>query len=418
MKPAILFLEPKGTVLEVVRAAKKRGYVVIAMVSDPGTLESAPLPYRTAVELIDEVVAVAGWNAKDLLQEAFSELMTRFDIRGVYTGVDPCVVTAASLREQLGLPTPSPENMEIILDKYKLRTRLRELGLSSLRNFRGTEVNEWTDWRLGSSSGYFKPVHGFYSAYVRKCSSLADLGEARTAWKNGVNDESQFVRNYLLSKNEYHVDEAIEGELLSVEGLSSKGKFTSLGLLSRILFSKNHIVEMGSCFPYPHSLSQKIISRVAAAHEALGITDGPTHTEVIVSPAGEVEIIDLNLRFVGADVLQSINHAFGMSVEELLLDFAIGKETAFKVNPVGYSCLQYVLPPDVSTFETISFPSAPEVKFTTSFLKAGTPLKSHDRQLDYLGCFLTVMPTFDQALARSRELRSQVRVNKTFEGSY
>ena len=55
MKRAILFLEPKGTVLEVVRAAKKRGLCVVAMVSDQGLLDSAPEPYRTAVSLIDEI---------------------------------------------------------------------------------------------------------------------------------------------------------------------------------------------------------------------------------------------------------------------------------------------------------------------------------------------------------------------------
>lgn len=418
MKRAILFLEPKGTVLEVVRAAKKRGLCVVAMVSDQGLLDSAPEPYRTAVSLIDEIIPVSGWSDIDSVMIAAEALAAKYQLVGVYTGVDPCGVAAATLRQKLGLRTPTAEAMKVILNKFLLRQRLRECGLSNLQNYLGQDADKWSEWQFGKASAYFKPVHGFFSAYVQKCASVADLGAARAEWIKGVANETPFVRDYLLTANEYHLEEAIEGELLSVEGMSSGGKFTSLGLLSRILYSRNPIVEMGSCFPYPHPLADQIVKLVASAHQELGFTDGPTHTEVIVSPSGEIEIIDLNPRFVGADVLQSINHAYGIAVEEVLLDFALGRSERFEPVSNNYSCLQYVLPPEVSTFESIQFPRSSEVRFTTSFLRPGTNLSSHERQLDYLGCYLTVMPTFDQAVARSRELRAEVMVNGAFGGSY
>jgi biotin carboxylase len=191
-----------------------------------------------------------------------------------------------------------------------------------------------------------------------------------------------------------------------------------LGLLSRILYSKNPIVEMGSCFPYPHPLADQILDLVRAAHRVLGISDGPTHTEVIVDKHGRIEIIDLNPRFVGADVLQSINHAFDVKIENQLLNFAIGLETHLPIEANQYACLQYILPPSVKYFEHIDFPRNEEVKFSTQFLLPGTAIKSRDRQIDYLGCYLTVMNTFDEAVHRSRELRTQIKVNKTHEGVY
>ncbi len=386
--------------------------------SDRGLLESAPEPYSSAVALIDEIVPIPGWNAIESVKSAYNALASGYQIVGVYTGVDPCGIVCAELRQKLCLRTPSPEAMTVILNKFLLRKRLRESGLSNLKNYLGSEADQWSSWKFGESSAYFKPVHGFFSAYVRRCHSIAELRAAKAAWSQGVANETPFVRDYLLSENEYHLEQAIEGELLSVEGMSSGGKFTSLGLLSRILYSRNPIVEMGSCFPYPHPLEARIVSLVAAAHEALGFTDGPTHTEVIVSPTGEIEIIDLNPRFVGADVLQSINHAYGIAAEDMLLEFALGQDTTFAPKATQYSCLQYVLPPNVANFTSIRFPQSCEVPFKTSFLKPGTPLNSHDRQLDYLGCYLTVMPTFEEALKRSRELRADVRVNESHEGSY
>jgi hypothetical protein len=58
------------------------------------------------------------------------------------------------------------------------------------------------------------------------------------------------------------------------------------------------------------------------------------------------------------------------------------------------------------------------VKFKTTFVKHGANLSSIDRQLDYIGCYLTVMPTFELALSRSRELRSEVKINGYLEGAY
>lgn len=417
MKRSVVFFEPKGTVLEVVRAAKKAGFRVSALCSDPTLLATSPEPYRSAVPLIDEVIPVKTWNNLEPLRAACAAIHARTPIAGIYSGMDPCAVALAHLRQEYGLPTHRPEDIEIVLDKHELRQHLREAGLSRLQNHHGRDVDTWTSWRF-STPAYFKPVHGFFSAYVRRCESFDDLRAAQAEWREGNSADPSYVRAYLRSKDEYHLEEAIDGELLSVEALVTNGSFRALGLLSRILYSKNPVVEMGSCFPYPHPHAEKVISLVEAAHKALGLTDGPTHTEVIVDRTGHVEIIDLNPRFVGADVLQSINHALGVKIEEALLDYALGNQP--KINPVAgnYSCLQYFLPPNVPRLNALAFPDAPEVKFTSSFIELGSSISSVNRQLDYLGCYLTVMPTFDAAIARSHELRTNVRINGSHQGVF
>ncbi len=56
MKTIALFLDPKGTVLEVVRAAKRRGLFIVAAVSDESLLTGAPEPYQSAVSCIDQIL--------------------------------------------------------------------------------------------------------------------------------------------------------------------------------------------------------------------------------------------------------------------------------------------------------------------------------------------------------------------------
>lgn len=413
----VVFLEPKGTVLEVVRAAKRRGYRVIALTSDESLLLDAPAPYKTAVPLIDATVKIESWENFKAIESLIEGLEGRGAIVGVYSGMDPCAVIAARLRKKYGLPTPDPETFDLVLDKHRLRNRLRELGLSQLQNVPGAVADTWKTWQF-SGAGYFKPVRGFFSAYVKRCNGIDDLRSAQEEWSSGGASDPAYVRNYLRSQNEYHLEEAFDGELLSVEGFSRDGVFHSLGLLSRILYSKDPVVEMGSCFPYPHPLENKITDLVKRAHEQLGLLEGPTHTEVIVSQDGNVEIIDLNPRFVGADVLQSINYAYGIHIEEALLDFALGTKSSVCLNPQAFSCLQYFLPPVIDTLESVEFPSVSEVKFHTTFISPGTKIISTGRQLDYVGCYLTVMPSFQAAIERSRELRAEVRVNGRSEGVY
>ena len=416
MKGAVIFLEPKGTILEVIRKAKSQGYFVVALTSDPSLLNGASEPYNSAISCIDKNIHFDSWSDNAVF-DATDRINSEIKIVGIYSGVDPCALLSASLRERYNLPTPTPKNISVILNKFELRKKLVGTGLSNIKSYKSSEVETWTDWKL-KGDAYFKPLHGFFSAYVKRCSNLSDFKEARLAWMNGVENESPLVRDYLKSCFDYHLEEAFDGELLSVEAISLRGDFQALGLLSRILYSKNPIVEMGSCFPYPHNHKDKIIEKVKASHEILGFTDGPTHTEVIVSPEGEVEIIDFNPRFVGADVLQSINNAYDIKIEEALLDFALGKEITIKPRVQQFSCIQYVLPPEISKFETIEFPKHPEIKFHTSFFKPGAKISSINRQLDYLGCYLTVMPTFEAAIKRSKELRPEVIINNQYQGTF
>lgn len=417
MKNSIIFLEPKGTMLEVIRAAKRRGFMVVALISDHSLLDSLPSPYASARQCIDQLMLIEDWNDLSKILSVAQALNQSRPVKGVFFGLDLCAIAGAYLREHFGLPTPKPSDMELIVNKHKLRNKLSEAGLSKLRSIPGASVDQWTEWEMDSPA-YFKPVHGAFSLHVTRCESLTDLERAKTAWMNGVNAIPKFLSGFIYSKPEYHLEEEFEGELMSVEGISTGGEYLCLGLTSRIMYSKNPAVEMGSCFPYPHHLTDAIVEFTRAVHSRLGFTDGPSHMEIMVNADGEMEVIDFNPRFIGADVLQSINFAYGLRIEEVLLDWCVGCRPNFAPRKADYSCIQYVLPPHELLLEAMDFPNVPEVKFSTSFVKPGTQVSGADRQIDYLGCYLTVMPSYESAIARSKELRRLVTINKTIQGAF
>lgn len=417
MKKAILFLDPRGTALEVVRAAHARGYEVLAMLSDRAMLTSAAKPYDSAIPLVSEIRDVASWDDLAHVESVFSELARTWTIAGVYYNNEACALPGMVLRKKCGLPHTDPDVLRSILPKNLLRQKLRSAGLSRLRTFSQEEANTWERWPL-EFPVYFKPIQGSFSAYVKKCAGWEDFQAARSELENGSPSDPRMLREYVLAGGGYFLEEAFPGELMSVEAFNYHGEFMPIGLTSRILLSSNPTVEMGSCFPYDRPDRERIIEFVRAAHQALGFTDGPTHVELIVSAQGEMEIIDFNPRFIGADVLQSINHAYGIRAEELLTDIATGIRPSFQPTQKLYSCIQYVLCPPIRVFQGIRLPETPEVRFATSFIKPGTELRSTDRQLDYAGCYLTVLPGFEEAIRRSMELRAQVRINGEHHGVF
>ena len=415
MKESILFLSPKGSASEVIKAAAARGYNIFVLELDTDLVNSLPSSCQT---LIDSRIQISSWTDTSSLLEVARKLNSESPIKGIYFSIEPPALAACILRKEFGLPAVEAESMKLITNKLALRKKLSSLGLSKLKAYSANEMRAITEWPFRGAA-YFKPVYGLGSAYVCKCHNFQELQAAVSRWNAKSDADPLWVKEYLNRDEEYFVEEEALGELLSIEGLNYHGEFKSLGLLSRILYTKNHIVEMGSCFPYPHPLTNEISAFSEKLHKRLGFSEGPSHVEIIVTDNGEIELVDFNPRFVGADVLQSLNNAYEMRIEETLLDFALGKNCLpLELKIKNYSCLQYILPPNIDTFEKITFPADKAIKFTSCFKKAGDRIKRRTEQLDYLGCYLTVMPTFQEALSKSKSLKAKVIINDEFSGEY
>ncbi|HEV7737936.1 MAG TPA: ATP-grasp domain-containing protein, partial [Chlamydiales bacterium] len=334
------------------------------------------------------------------------------------TNGEQSVEAAAMLREHYGLPTTRCGTFSDIINKFKLRKTLKESGLSSLSHFHGQEVDKWDRWHL-NGPGYFKPVRGTGSLFVARCGNLEDLRRAKEDWTKSAGRLPKLYDNYLHSSSDYHLEEEIDGKLFSVEGISVNGDYRCLGIVSTIVFSEDPIIEMGSCFPFAHPLSDSIIELVKNAHRALRITEGPTHTEVIVKDE-RIEIIDLNPRFIGADVMYSINHALGIRVEEILTDWIIGKPLSkFNTVPKQYSCLQYIMPPhEVDFIKSLEFPKDESIVFRLKLVPESKKMVSDPSQIDVIGVYLTVGNSFEEAIENSKSFQEKILINKTFKGRY
>ena len=111
-------------------------------------------------------------------------------------------------------------------------------------------------------------------------------------------------------KHEAIIEEYIEGREVSVEFISHSGIHYPLSVTDKVTTGAPHFVELEHHQPSNLSpdIYDELYSTTRKALDALGITDGASHTEYRITESGEVFIIELGARmggdFIGSDLVR------------------------------------------------------------------------------------------------------------------
>lgn len=127
-------------------------------------------------------------------------------------------------------------------------------------------------------------------------------------------------------KNEAMVEEFIDGREISVEFISYQGKHYPLQITDKVTTEAPHFVELAHHQPSTLSAAQftLIYSITQKALDALGLTDGASHSEYKITEKGRVAIMEIGGRmggdFIGSDLVQlSTGYDFVKGVIEVAL---------------------------------------------------------------------------------------------------
>ena len=413
MDGLFLVLEPNNHMFMVIEAAHRRGLTVVVFHSHP---VAPPAPFDQVLPCISHYVPVADWKDERAVCEAIVAWCGQRPVRGTYAGFEITLRTDVLLRRHYGLPGIQPERIDFLLDKARVRAVLREASLSSLRALEDAEIRRLSDWPFPGRAGFLKPVNGSSSAYVRRCTTLTDVREHLAEWDGNARQMRSTVADHLKGGRGLLLEEEAVGELVSLEGYCQSGRYVPIGINDRTVLARDVAIEMGSTFPCPHPRSDEIVARVRAIHELLGLEHGATHTELIVPPPGEdIELVEVNLRFAGGDVLVQVDRAFDIRFEDDLLSLACGDGplTEIPARPVRYVCEQDVLPPaHVRVFESLEIPGD-DVFFKKVFYKPGAALRASRFQNDMLAEFAFDADSYAGVLARANAIRAGLAINGT-----
>ena len=248
-------------------------------------------------------------------KEQILQVCMEKQIDGICTiASDVAAPTVAYIAERLGLVGNSYEVALRASNKYQMRNAFVRAGIPCPKYQVVTSLNEIRD-------DYEFPL------IVKPTDRSGSLGIAKVTRYDDLLTAVENALGYSF-KHEAIIEEFIEGREISVEFISYHGRHFPLQITDKVTTESPHFVELEH--HQPANLSQEqykaIFNLTERALEALGITNGASHSEYRITAEGKVIVMEIGARmggdFIGSDlVFLSTGYDFLRGV----IDVALGR---------------------------------------------------------------------------------------------
>ncbi len=295
-----------------------------------------------AVDMNPEAV---GFREDGIIREIISTIDTekileaakRHKIDGIMTlASDMPMRAVAVVSHEMGLIGISEDVALKATNKAFMRDALKKAGVPVPLYFRVKGKEEFRraieKVRTAGYKCIVKPADNSGSRGVALLNTEADLDEA-------YDYTVQYSRG-----GEIVVEEFIEGPEVSVETLAIDGDVHVIQITDKVTTGAPYFVEMGHSQPSRLSEETKIrIKEVAiGANKAIGIQNGPSHTEIKVSEDGP-KIVELGAR-LGGDCITThlVPLSTGVNMVECSIRIALGEKADMKPKWDKGSAIRYL----------------------------------------------------------------------------
>jgi hypothetical protein len=225
------------------------------------------------------------------------ERLARYSPVCVIAGQEPGVLLADELSRRLGLPTTNEPALSLARrDKYEMTEAVRAAGLHCASQFKSADPAALAGWaeRAGAYPVVVKPLRSAASDSVFICIGADEVRAAAQAVLASEtiyqeNNREALVQSYLPG-NEYVVD------MVSYEG--SRYVCGVWEYQKRILPAGRSIYDREYLLPARESPAAELIVYVDKALDALGVSFGPTHAEIMNTPDGPA-MVEIGSRIAG-----------------------------------------------------------------------------------------------------------------------
>ena len=372
--------------LGLLASARERGLFVIALDRDPGAPGFRYADRRAIISTEDE--------------QGIERLAGAEGVEGIIApGIDWPVAIAARVAERMGLPHPlAPAVAGLAVSKLKQRERLTEAGVPQ------------PAWRFVSEPEGDLPVPAVVKAADRQgqkgLSLVRSEDELRAAIELAIAESRSGVAV---------VEELVDGPEVTVNAFSVGGSFHPLTVTDRLTAEPPAFgVALAHVWP-SEAAGDDAVAVAQAAVTALGITDGPTYTQLRIGPDGP-QVMEVAARLGGGHDAELVRLALGVDLNGLALAAALGEpieEADVRTEPqVGGAVVRFLVPPEgvLQEVEGIDEARAVEgVQEVRIYREPGHVFGPFQRGADRAGAVLASGSSREEALARADEAARLIR---------
>jgi biotin carboxylase len=283
-----------GDSIRLVSKAKSAG-VTVAYLQKPSQFDPALIPLCEQLALVDyQHVPSAVAMATALHRIA--------PITRIVTQTEAAQLVAGHLTDTLGIPGTSERCARLLHDKAAMRALLNEQGIGPVPYAVDPTQAELRAFVASHGASIVKPTKGSGSLGVRRIETAEDV-DAVWAW----------CQEFELG--EFQVEKLLVGPELSVEAFSEAGRHTIIAVTAKE--TDGGTVELGHVTPAPLEGDQfdRIRELTARLLDAVGLEDGPSHTEIILTDEGP-RIVESHTRRGGDRINDLVRMVYGVDMEE------------------------------------------------------------------------------------------------------
>lgn len=311
--------------LPAIKKAKAMGLEVIAVDMDP-----CAIGFREAdVSLVISTIDIDGVvNAAQ-----------KYKVDGVMTlASDMPMRTVAAVSQELGIVGIDADTALKATNKALMRKALQEQKVPIPCFFKVSNEKEYLEAVQSiKCKGYRCIIKPSDNSGSRGVSLLEDYEDETI--KHVYEYSKMFSRGGDLVVEEY-----MEGPEVSVETLSVSGECHVIQITDKLTTNAPYFVEMGHSQPscLSEQVRQQIVNVAKAANKAIGIMDGPSHTEIKVTEEGP-KIVELGARLGGDNITTHlVPLSTGIDMVECCIRIAIGEKPDMKPKFKKASAIRYM----------------------------------------------------------------------------
>ena len=265
-------------------------------------------------DLVDEFYPISIVEKEDILKVCQEK-----QIDGICTiASDVAAPTVAYVAEKMGLIGNSHQASVTANNKYAMRQAFMNAGVPCPQFLCVENCTAATIDKIKQSMKLpliVKPADRSGSLGVTKVENIDNLKDA--------------IDNALACsfKKQAMVEEFVDGREISVEFISYKGKHYPLQITDKVTTGAPHFVELEH--HQPSTLSAEMYAKIYDITEnalnALGITNGASHSEYKITEDGDIHVIEIGGRmggdFIGSDLVRL---STGYDFVKGVIDVALG----------------------------------------------------------------------------------------------
>lgn len=281
------------------------------------------------VVVVDMNPEAVGFEVPEVVKEVISTIdipaivdaARKHQIDGIMTlATDMPMRSVAAVAKEMGLVGIDSDTALKATNKVEMRKALQEGGVPIPKFY-----------KVANEEEYMEAVSNFTASFIVK---PADSSGSRGVFKvQDINDQKTIRKAYEYCRpyskvGDVVVEEYMSGDEISVETLSIDGECHVIQITDKLTTGSPHYVEMGHSQPtrLGKNIAKRIKEVAIAANKALGIKNGPSHTEIIVTSEGP-KIVELGAR-LGGDCITThlVPLSTGVNMVECCIKIALGEE--------------------------------------------------------------------------------------------